>query len=75
MDNQRKQNGGRRRQIVQEFVKNINDDTERMVCFLYMNNYSSAEICKRMKIKPADLKAIKLKLAVDLRKVGIENSE
>ena len=41
---ERRQNGGRRRQIVQEFVKNITDDTPRLVCFLYMNGYKDGAI-------------------------------
>ena len=40
---ERRQNGGRRRQIVQEFVKNITDDTRRLVCFLYMNGYKELQ--------------------------------
>ena len=46
---ERRQNGGRQRYIVQQFVKNISDDTERLVCFLYMRNASDKEICKQLK--------------------------
>ena len=58
---ERRQNGGRRRQIVQEFVKNITDDTRRLVCFL--------------KIDKQRLQQIKTQLAFDLIKAGIRNSE
>ena len=70
---ERRQNGGRRRQIVQEFVKNITDDTRRLVCYLYMHNYTDHEVCKQLKIKSDRLEAIKLKLAMDMKKAGIRN--
>ena len=70
---ERRQNGGRRCQIVQEFVKNISDDTERLVCYLYMHNYTDCEVCKQLKIKPDQLNAIKLKLALGMKKAGIRN--
>ncbi len=70
---ERRQNGGRRCQIVQEFVKTISDDTERLVCYLYMHNYTDREVCKQLKIKPDRLEAIKLKLALDMKKAGIRN--
>ena len=72
---ERRQNGGRRCQIVQEFVKNITDDTERLVCYLFMNNYTDREVCKQLKIKQDRLNAIKLKLAFDMKKAGIRNLE
>ena len=71
---ERRQNGGRRRQIVQEFVKNISDDTRRLVCFLYMNGYKDA-IRRILKIDKQRLQQIKTQLAFDLIKAGIRNSE
>ena len=70
---ERRQNGGRRRQIVQEFVKNITDDTRRLVCFLYMNGYGA--IRRILKIDKQRLQQIKTQLAFDLIKAGIRNSE
>ena len=71
----RRQNGGRQRYIVQQFVKNISDDTERLVCFLYMRNATDYDICKQLKIDQFRLDAIKLKLALELKKAGIEIKE
>ena len=68
---ERRQNGGRQRYIVQQFVKNISDDTERLVCFLYMRNASDREICKQLKISQERLEVIKLKLAIDMKNAGI----
>ena len=74
---ERRQNGGRRRQIVQEFVKNITDDTRRLVCFcfLYMNGYKDGAIRRILKIDKQRLRQIKTQLAFDLIKAGIRNSE
>ena len=71
---ERRQNGGRRRQIVQEFVKNT-DDTRRLVCFLYMNGYKDGAIRRILKIDRQRLQQIKTQLAFDLIKAGIRNSE
>ena len=68
---ERRQNGGLQRYIVQQFVKNISDDTERLVCFLYMRNASDREICKQLKISQERLEVIKLKLAIDMKNAGI----
>ena len=65
---ERRQNGGRQRYIVQQFVKNISDDTERLVCFLYMRNASDREICKQLKISHERLEEIKLKLGLQQRR-------
>ena len=72
---ERRQNGGRQRYIVQQFVKNISDDTERLVCFLYMRNASDREIRKQLNITQERLEAIKLKLAIDMKKAGIRIKE
>ena len=68
---ERRQNNGRRCQIVQEFVKGITNDTERLVCFLFMNNYTGREVCKMLKLTPEGLEMLKLKLAFDMKKAGI----
>ena len=72
---ERRQNGGRQRYIVQQFVKNISDDTERLVCFLYMRNASDQEIRKQLNITQERLDAIKLKLAIDMKNAGIRIKE
>ena len=72
---ERRQNGGRQRYIVQQFVKNISDDTERLVCFMYMRNASDQEIRKQLNITQERLEAIKLKLAIDMKNAGIRIKE
>ena len=72
---ERRQNGGRQRYIVQQFVKNISDDTERLVCFMYMRNADDKEILKQLNITQERLEAIKLKLAIDMKNAGIRIME
>ena len=38
-----------------------------------MHNYTDHEVCKQLKIKSDRLEAIKLKLAMDMKKAGIRN--
>ena len=70
---ERRQNGGRRRQIVQEYLKSIDNNTERLVCFLYLNNYEDGEICRELKIKRKQLKGIKESIRKKLLQAGIRN--
>ena len=72
---ERRQNSGRKRYIVQQFVKNISDDTERLVCFMYMRNADDKEIRKQLNITQERLDAIKLKLAIDMKNAGIRIKE
>ena len=72
---ERRQNGGRQRYIVQQFVKNISDDTERLVCFLYMRNADDKEIRKQLNITQERLEEIKLKLAIDMKNAGVRIKE
>lgn len=69
---ERRQNGGRRRNIVQQFVKNISDDQERIVCFMYMRNASDKEIRKQLKISQERLNEIKVVIRKHLIAAGIK---
>ena len=72
---EKRQNSGRKRYIVQQFVKNIADDTERLVCFMYMRNADDKEIRNQLNITQERLEAIKLKLAIDMKNAGIRIKE
>jgi len=72
---ERRQNGGHRRYIVQEFVKDITDDTERLVCFLYMQGYKNTAIGKLLHLKSKRLNQIKGKLGEALKSAGIRQPE
>ena len=72
---ERRQNGGRRRQIVQDYLKSIDSDTERLVSFLYLSNYEDGEICRELKIKRKQLKEIKASIRQKLLQAGIRIAE
>ena len=72
---ERRQNGGRRRYIVQQFLTAIGNDTERLTCFLYFNGYKDGAIRRTLHIDKARLALLKLKIARDLKKAGIRNRE
>jgi len=56
-------------------VKTINDDTMRLVCFLYIGGYKDGEIRRTLHIDKPRLRQIKAQLAFDLLKAGIRNGE
>ena len=68
---EKRQNGGHRRYLVQQFVLTIEDDQERLVCHLFMANYTKEQICNQLKINRTRLSIITLRLALGLKKAGI----
>ena len=72
---ERRQNGGRRRKIVQDYLAGISDDRERLVCYLYVNNYEDFEIRKFMRIAQKRLNEIKAVIREHLVAAGIETAE
>ena len=68
---ERRQNGGRRRKIVQDYLAGISDDQERLVCYLYVNNYDDLEIRKFMRIGQKRLNEIKAVIRKNLIGAGI----
>lgn len=60
-----------RDRIVENFLASLEDDKQRMVCFLFMRNATEKEICKAAKISSAELEGIKLQIAIGLRQAGI----
>ena len=72
---ERRQNGGRRRKIVQDYLAGISDDQERLVCYLYVNNYEDFEIRKFMRIAQKRLNEINAVIREHLVAAGIETAE
>lgn len=60
-----------RDRIVENFLASLEDDKQRMVCFLFMRNATEKEIGKAAKISSAELEGIKLQIAIGLRQAGI----
>ena len=72
---ERRQNGGRRRKIVQDYLAGIENDQERLVCYLYVNNYDDFEIRRFMRIAQKRLNEIKGVIRKHLIAAGIETAE
>ena len=72
---ERRQNGGQRRKIVQDYLAGITDDRERLVCYLYVNNYEDFEIRKFMRIAQKRLNEIKAVIREHLVAAGIKTAE
>ena len=58
---------------MQSYLGTITDDRQRLVCFMLMRRgCDTREICRTLRITKETLEAIKLQIAIDLRKAGIE---
>lgn len=73
--NHRRQNRGRQIQIVREFCRNLQDETQRIVCFQLCNRVPDHEICKLLKMRQERLDLVKLQIAIGLKQAGIRLSE
>lgn len=68
---ERRQNSGHKRYIVQQFMLTIADDNERVICHLYMRNYSDCEVRSQLNLSCKQLELIKQKIAMSMRVAGI----
>ena len=69
---ERRQDGGQRRKIVQGYIRSIDNDQERTVCYLYVNNYDDYEIRKCLRITQKRLNGIKAAIREKLIAAGIQ---
>jgi len=69
---ERRQDGGQRRKIVQEYIRSIDNDQERTVCYLYVNNYDDFDIRKCLRITQKRLNEIKAEIRKKLVAAGIQ---
>ena len=69
---ERRQDGGQRRKIVQEYIRSIDNDQERTVCYLYVNNYDDFDIRKCLRITRKRLNEIKAEIRKKLVAAGIQ---
>ena len=69
---ERRQDGGQRRKIVQEYIRSIDNDQERTVCYLYVNNYDDYDIRKCLRITQKRLNEIKGEIRKKLVASGIQ---
>ena len=57
--------------IVRQFIQQIDNDQERIICYCYMQQLDDYEIRKQLRIRQSVLDRIKQKLADGLLKAGI----
>ena len=60
---------------MQDYLAGISDDQERLVCYLYVNNYEDFEIRKFLRIARKQLNEIKSEIREHLIAAGIELAE
>ena len=69
----KREDAERRCRIVRSYLGTITDDRRRLVCFMLMRRGCDVrDICKALRITKETLEAIKLQIAIDLRKAGVE---
>ena len=69
---ERRQNGGERRKIVQEFLLKLKDETERAVCHMYLADYRDGVIREKLKLSKQRLEEIKAGIRSKLIAAGIK---
>lgn len=67
----KRQNTQERDRIVENYLYSLEDDKQRIVCFLFMQNATEKEVRKAVKITSTELEGIKLQIAIGLRQAGI----
>ena len=60
-----------RAELVRQYLETIRDDTQRMVCFLFMRGCSSDDICRELKISHEHLELIRRETEVEMRNFGL----
>ena len=60
--------------IVQQFIRQIDNDQERLICYFYMQEMDDQAIRRQLHIRQTVLDRIKKKLADGLLKAGIKLS-
>ena len=72
---ERRQDGGQRRKIVQEYIRSIDNDQERTVCYLYVNNFDDYEVRRFLRISRKQLEDIRGVIRKALIAAGIKTAE
>jgi len=70
---ERRQNSGQRCKIVQDAIRDLMDEIERIVCYLYIRNFDDHEVMKELHIDRKRLKEIKTGIRRKLVEAGIKD--
>ena len=60
-----------RAELVRQYLETIRDDTQRMVCFLFMRGCSPDDICRTLRISHERLELIRKSTETEMRNFGL----
>ena len=61
----------RRAELVRQYLETIRDDTQRMVCFLFMRGCAPDDICRELKISHERLELVRKSIETEMRNFGL----
>jgi hypothetical protein len=58
-------------ELVRQYLETIRDETQRMVCFLFMRGCSPDDICRELKISHERLELVRQSVETEMRNFGL----
>ena len=58
-------------ELVRQYLETIRDETQRMVCFLFMRGCSPDDICRELKISLERLELVRQSIETEMRNFGL----
>ncbi|MCQ2404271.1 MAG: hypothetical protein MJ202_11190 [Lentisphaeria bacterium] len=66
-----RQNRQARVELVRQYLETIRDETQRMVCFLFMRGCTPDDICRELKISHERLELVRQSVETEMRNFGL----
>ena len=66
-----RQNRQARVELVRQYLETIRDETQRMVCFLFMRGCTPDDICRDLKISHERLELVRQSIETEMRNFGL----
>ena len=58
-------------ELVRQYLETIRDETQRMVCFLFMRGCTPDDICRDLKISHERLELVRQSIETEMRNFGL----
>ena len=58
-------------ELVRQYLESIDNDTQRLVCFLIMRGCTEEDICRDLHITQERLELVKMTTAIEMRNFGL----
>ena len=58
-------------ELVRQYLETIRDETQRMVCFLFMRGCTPDDICRELKISHERLELVRQAVETEMRNFGL----